>query len=161
MKPKVVLETGVAYGVISAYILMALNRNRQGILHSVDLPPLYSEADQFVGILIPDTLKSRWRLHRGISKRVLPSLLPTIVSQIDIFIHDSLHTYQNMHREFRLVASYLAPNWVVIADDVDQNLAFQEWVKANLPTFWCTIPEERKESLFGIALKINTTHYHQ
>jgi len=161
MKPRVVLETGVAYGVISAYILMALNRNRQGILHSVDLPPLYSEADQFVGILIPDNLRSRWSLHRGISKRVLPSLLPTIVPQIDIFVHDSLHTYQNMHREFRLIDPYLAPNWGVISDDVDQNLAFQDWIKKNPPTFWCTIREERKESLFGIAVKVKTRHYHQ
>ena len=40
LEPQVVLETGVAYGVSSAFILRALEENGHGILHSVDLPPL-------------------------------------------------------------------------------------------------------------------------
>ncbi|RMG03228.1 MAG: hypothetical protein D6735_08975 [Acidobacteria bacterium] len=71
-----VLETEVGYGVTSAFILKALEVNGHGTLHSVDLPPLGCDADQFVGILIPELLKYRWQLHRGVSRRVLPSLLP-------------------------------------------------------------------------------------
>jgi predicted O-methyltransferase YrrM len=40
ISPSVVLETGVAYGVSSVFILKALEVNDRGILHSVDLPPL-------------------------------------------------------------------------------------------------------------------------
>ncbi len=50
-KPAVVVETGVAYGVTSAFILKALEGNCYGLLHSVDLPPLGHDADRFVGIL--------------------------------------------------------------------------------------------------------------
>src|SRR5580658_507967 len=35
-RPRHVLEVGVSYGVSSAYLLRALERNRQGTLHSID-----------------------------------------------------------------------------------------------------------------------------
>src|SRR5260370_29875971 len=56
MKPSVVLETGVGYGVTSAFILKALELNRSGLLHSVDLPPLRHKAATFVAIFIPPLL---------------------------------------------------------------------------------------------------------
>jgi predicted O-methyltransferase YrrM len=40
MSPNIVLETGAAYGVTSAFIVQALEVNRKGTLISVDLPPL-------------------------------------------------------------------------------------------------------------------------
>src|SRR5215217_5027776 len=49
ISPSVVLETGVAYGVSSAFILKALEVNGSGTLHSVDLPPLRSEYERFWG----------------------------------------------------------------------------------------------------------------
>lgn len=152
LKPNIVLETGVAYGVTSAFILKALEMNRRGILHSIDLPPLVEKADQFVGILIPGDLKGRWILHRGVSTRVLPRLLP-MLGQVNVFIHDSLHTYRNMQLEFRLVTPYLSPKAVLIADDVERNLAFQKWVSKFTPIFSCVIREKEKEKLFGIALR--------
>ena len=149
LKPNVVLETGVAYGVSSAFILKALEVNGQGILHSVDLPPLGCEADRFVGILIPEKLKARWRLYKGVSKRVLPRLLP-LLDQVDMFVHDSLHTYRNMLREFQMVTPYLSRPSVVIADDVDGNLAFLEWADKTCSAFWATLHEADKQSLFGL-----------
>jgi hypothetical protein len=38
LKPNVVVETGIAYGVSTAFVLKALDVNRNGKLHSVDLP---------------------------------------------------------------------------------------------------------------------------
>lgn len=154
LKPENVLETGVAYGVTSAFILKALEVSGQGALHSVDLPPLGRYADRFVGILIPEDLKARWRLHRGVSKRVLPCLLPTI-GQVEVFLHDSLHTHRNMRQEFRLVTPYLSPRAVVIADDVDGNPAFREWMEMLRPEFWAVVKEREKESLFGIGIKVD------
>src|SRR5688500_12760767 len=37
-KPKVVVETGVASGISSAHILLALAANESGTLHSIDFP---------------------------------------------------------------------------------------------------------------------------
>ena len=51
-RPSVVLETGVCYGVTSAFLLKAIQVNGWGVLHSIDLPPLGKAADDFVGRLV-------------------------------------------------------------------------------------------------------------
>jgi hypothetical protein len=150
LKPAVVLETGVAYGVTSAFILKALEVTGHGTLHSVDLPPLGHDADRFVGVLIPKALKARWHLHRGASKRMFPFLLPRL-GRIDIFVHDSLHTYKNITREFQSITPYLARPAVVIADDVGDNAAFFNWVRDARPAFWSMLREVEKPSVFGVS----------
>lgn len=150
-KPSLVLETGVAYGVTSAFILQALATNGHGILHSIDLPPLEPGADQFVGAVIPERLKDRWCLHRGASKRVLPLLLEKH-GHVDVFVHDSLHTYKNISRELDTVTPHLASNAIVIADDVEGNRAFLDWVKRVKPAFWAIMEEKEKKSLCGVAI---------
>lgn len=150
-KPATVLETGVAYGVTSAYILKALEVNGHGLLHSVDRPPFEPDADQFVGFLIPEALKSRWRLHRGVSRRVFPRLLPQL-GPVDVFIHDSRHTYRNIDYELRAVQRHLAPRSVVMADDVDRNRAFHDWATRARPAFWATAHEPDKKGLLGVSV---------
>jgi Methyltransferase domain len=151
LKPSVVVETGVAYGVTSTFILKALAVNEQGHLHSIDFPPLSRDADGFVGILIPEPLKDRWSLYRGVSKRILPTLLQRL-QQVDIFVHDSLHTYKNIQRELQVVTPYLVRPAVVLADDVDGNAAFLEWTGTTSPAFWTVLPEQEKNSLFGVSV---------
>jgi hypothetical protein len=53
LRPRCVVETGVAYGVTTSYLLAALEANGGGVLHSIDLPPLARRADNYVGLLIP------------------------------------------------------------------------------------------------------------
>ena len=120
ISPSVVLETGVAYGVSSVFILKALEVNGRGTLHSVDLPPLRSEYERFWGTAVPEARKERWRLHRGSSARVLPRLLQEIRT-IDLFVHDSLHTCGNMRREFDTVWPHLRNGALLLADDVERN----------------------------------------
>lgn len=151
IKPNIIVETGVAHGVTSAFILKALEANGRGTLHSIDLPPLGKESDRFVGIIVPHDLRSRWQLHRGTSKRILTSLMPDVVA-VDVFVHDSLHTYRNMRRELEIVTPYLSPRAVVIADDVQGNAAFADWIAVRRPRFCATIREEQKESVFGIGV---------
>jgi hypothetical protein len=151
MQPEIVVETGVAYGVTTTFILKALQLNDKGILHSVDLPPLGRDTDKFVGFLVPKELKDRWVLHRGASKRILPRLLPQL-KEVDIFIHDSLHTYWNIKLELQLVTPYLSHFAVVIADDIQNNTAFQEWVSKSKPIMWLTFKQEKKDSVAGVAI---------
>ena len=40
LRPMRVVETGVCYGVTSAFFLQALRQNDRGTLYSIDLPPL-------------------------------------------------------------------------------------------------------------------------
>jgi hypothetical protein len=150
-RPSVVVETGVCYGVISSFILTALSKNESGVLHSVDLPPLARGAQAFVGILIPEGVRNRWQLHRGAVRRVLPGLLASL-GEVNMFVHDSLHTYSTMSFEFSMVGRYLAKDAVVIADDVAGNMAFSLWLKNAKARFSAVVRETDKESTFGVSL---------
>jgi hypothetical protein len=151
-KPKVVVETGVAHGVTSRFILHALEQNGVGELWSIDLPPLDKKANRFVGAVVPSELRSRWHLVRGATRRHLPKILDRFPSGIDIFLHDSLHTYRNMYWEFETAWQNL--NFLLIADDVEQNDAFHNFVSRVEPKAYCTVKERDKQAAFGVARKI-------
>lgn len=151
-RPSVVVETGVAYGVTSTFILRGLSQNGRGQLSSIDLPPLGREGNRHVGELVPFDLRSRWHLHRGVSRRLLPQILPSL-GEVDLFIHDSLHTYWNMKWEFETVWPFLSPGGFLIADDVRDNTAFAEFERRVEPEFSFVIREEGKDSLFGVLRK--------
>jgi predicted O-methyltransferase YrrM len=150
--PNVVLETGVAYGVTSAYLLQSLELNGRGSLWSIDLPPLGHSADDYVGFLIPPVLKTRWRLQRGSTRRVLPKLLPEL-DTVDMFIQDSLHTYQTVMDEIVAVWPRLRPGGVLIADDVGRNCAFKDFATRTDHAGSVVVQESSKNSTFGIILK--------
>jgi hypothetical protein len=151
-RPKVILETGVCYGVTSAFLLKALSINEEGELHSIDLPPLGRDTHAFVGKLVPPELRQRWALHKGTSRRLMRQLLPKL-APLEMFVHDSLHTYSNMRDEFALAWSYLGPGGVLVSDDIEGNSAFLEL--ANLPDVVASVvlKEAQKNSLVGIAVK--------
>lgn len=129
MRPDRVLETGVGRGVSSAYILDALARNDRGRLWSIDLPPLNPSWQSQTGAAVPDHLRSRWTYLRGASSRMLPRLLREL-GTIDIFLHDSLHTYANMSFEFTQAWPRLAVGGIVVSDDADCNGAFARFSDA-------------------------------
>jgi predicted O-methyltransferase YrrM len=150
--PEVVVETGVAYGVSSAFILRAMQENGRGTLHSVDLPPLRRRYERFWCIAVPNELRGRWRLHRGTSATVLPRLLGG-VSTVDLFVHDSLHTHRNMRREFEAVWPRLRNGALLLADDVERNRAFGElWQKG--PTLWRVVEDREVSPLHGRAAPV-------
>jgi predicted O-methyltransferase YrrM len=157
--PEVVVETGVAYGVSSAFILKALQENGRGTLYSIDLPPLRTGYEKFWGIAVPDELRGRWRLRRGSSARVLPRLLQEI-SKADLFVHDSLHTHRNMRHEFDTIWPHLRNGGLLLADDVERNRAFGE-LQRKAPTLWRVVEDREVSPLhgraapvtFGIAIK--------
>jgi len=76
MKPMTVVETGVAAGLSTSYMLYALEKNRRGELHSIDMPNYEAELikktpsylpeplsilppKKNVGFLVPENLKHR------------------------------------------------------------------------------------------------------
>ncbi len=150
LKPEIVLETGVAYGITSAYILRALQENGVGTLCSVELPPPGQRAEEFVGAAVPEDLKSRWKLYHGFSKQVLPKLLEE-VETVDVFVHDSCHTYRCMKREFETIRPHMRPGGMILADDIQFNSAFGELKERNL-AFQRFVEQADKQSLFGVAL---------
>lgn len=143
-RPEVVIETGVGNGVTSSFFLQALAVNGKGRLWSIDLPPLGAKS----GMLIPDALKSRWELSRGRTRKVLPELIRAL-GTVDVFLHDSLHSYWNMRFEFGAIWSALAESGVLLSDDVTMNRAFEEFVRSH-PNRFAAVSSN---PVFGVALK--------
>jgi predicted O-methyltransferase YrrM len=147
LKPRVMVETGVASGKSSALILRALERNNSGQLYSVDLPTYEERAapgddgllpmGRTPGWLVPEALKGRWTLRLGDARALLPALQDEI-GAIDIFFHDSLHTYEHMTFELSLAASWVRPGGTVMCDDVQDNEAFEEASRGCAPAVFGT-----------------------
>jgi hypothetical protein len=128
VKPKKIVETGVAHGVTSRFILEALNRNGDGHLWSIDLPPVERVWREQVGAAVGDAYKDRWSYIEGSSRRRLPDLLSRL-GEIDLFIHDSLHSERNVRFELDRAWAAITPNGAIVVDDVDANWGFQSFTQ--------------------------------
>lgn len=121
-RPTIVVETGVAQGVTTASILRALPAD--GHLHSIDLPVLDADEEDFVGRLVPDELRDRWTLHRGPSRALLPAVLREH-GPVDVFVHDADHSYAAQLEELRTVWSHLRSGGAALIDDVGNPAAIE------------------------------------
>ncbi len=129
LRPNLVVETGVANGVSSAYLLLALHLNGQGTLYSIGLDDAkYLPAGRSLGWVVPDWLRPRWKVMPGDSREILPKLLAQLKS-IDVFIHDSLHTYEHMIWEFRQAYPRLRSGGLLLSDDAGWNSAFSDFTR--------------------------------
>jgi predicted O-methyltransferase YrrM len=135
-RPVVVVETGVHFGRSSTAILAALHRNGEGRLISIDLPKAapavnadgrmdYShvEGAHEIGYLIPRELRDRWTLRLGDARELLP---PVLAEGIDLFLHDSDHSYTHQTFEYGLAWSALRPGGILASDDTDWSAAWPE-----------------------------------
>lgn len=158
LKPSVVIETGVFDGVSSAYILQALHKNRKGYLVSIDRPAvreIKGSTDEMhatylplgckPGWIVPQSLRDRWHLVLGSSKGHLEQVLSK-KREVDVFIHDSLHTYQNMMWEYKTVWPKISKGGYLCSDDIFCNRAFEDW---------CNMLDRkvRQKGSFGIIKK--------
>ena len=127
--PDHVVETGVSSGVSSAHILLALERNGHGSLHSIDLPirqkgtvlgaresPVSLPPGKKTGWAIPAPLRIGWDLHLGPSQQLLPVLVHSL-PKVDLFLHDDLHTPSHLAFELAAVRPKLPLGAVVLADN--------------------------------------------
>jgi hypothetical protein len=161
LRPHKVVETGVLHGVTSRFILEALERNGIGHLWSIDLPPLEPVLQDEIGVAVGDRFESRWSYVKGTSKRHLPDVISKL-GQIDIFIHDSLHSEQNVRFEVDRAFAALRPGGAIVVDDIDANWGFRTFTQAfsDHHSMICEAeplrPDLRrfnKKGLFGIILK--------
>ncbi|MBV8818309.1 MAG: class I SAM-dependent methyltransferase [Acidobacteriaceae bacterium] len=140
--PAVVVETGVFHGVSSTYILRAMELNGSGKLISIDLPATTEDVarestdrmqstllprGKGPGWIIPDSLRKRQELRLGDSKDLLPAVLQ---QPIDIFIHDSLHTFEHMDWEYRRAWPSIRAGGLLLSDDIFWNPAMHRFSKS-------------------------------
>jgi Methyltransferase domain len=152
LRPQTVVETGVARGVTSRFVLDALEQNGDGHLSSVDLPSTDPRFHSQIGIAVPERHRDRWTLVSGSSRQQLPGLL-TGLGEIDLFVHDSLHTGSNTRFELHQSWEVLRPGGAMLVDDVYQSLAFSQFV-ADVQPKWFVIGANADASYrFGVILK--------
>jgi hypothetical protein len=143
LRPAHVVETGVSSGVSSAHFLLALDRNRAGTLHSIDLPtrargPVLQPDESPVAL--PPGLSSgwsipfrspRWDLRIGPAQEVLPRLVEELPS-IDLFLHDDLHTPEHLAFELATIRPRLSRGAPVLADNT-------QWTGDAFPKFAASV----------------------
>ncbi len=139
MRPRQVIETGCFSGPDSAVLLQALHRNGEDHLHTIDLPARVGAFSQFganqglaegvaPGYLVPESLRSRWTLILGDVRDELDPLLRKL-GRVDLFFHDSHHSYSHMAWEFTTVWPRLVPGGLLVADDISWNTAFWDFAR--------------------------------
>ena len=125
LKPAKVVETGVANGHSTFFILNALMKNQNGRLYSIDV-------SNDVGSLISEDLKPYWNLYvlPKKNKKTLNQYLNKI-KPIDIFIHDSNHMYYWQMIEYESFLKNISSNGFILSDDVDSSYAFIDFCNKN------------------------------
>lgn len=123
LKPRVIVETGVHFGIGACVLCSALLRNGReghpGQYYGTDINPdagfLLTEPYSTVGkILYGDSLES----------------LKTI-PQIDLFINDSDHSADYERREYELVLPKLSPSAVLLGDNSHDTKALADFSAAH------------------------------
>ena len=143
------IETGGTPGKSTAFILRAMDRNQCGHLYTIDLPPgkvnnthlkateSYHEfmpSGALSGWVIPQCLRERHTQLIGTSREHLPSLLEQL-GHIDMFLHDSDHSYENMTWEFEVAYSAIDKGGLLLSDDVLANDSFSDFCISKGLTF--------------------------
>lgn len=131
VKPNIMIETGSFDGLSTAVILLAMAKNNKGTLYTIDLynPSLPKDIDAEPAWVVPDYLRDRLQLKKGTSAELLESVIEQ-VGEVDMFYHDSWHTYKNMMFEYQTVWTALRPNGLLMSEYLpDLNDAFKDFTK--------------------------------
>lgn len=114
-QPDHVVETGTHLGLGSCAIAAALLRNGHGRLTTIDVDPQ-------AGYLIGDKWATVVDRRTGSSVELLAEL-----TDVDMFLHDSLHTYDYETAELAAVEPNLSDDAIVLSDNAHESSALSDW----------------------------------
>jgi Methyltransferase domain len=152
LRPRVVVETGVAHGVTSRVILEALELNGHGHLWSIDLPAVDPSLHSEIGVAVPRSLRHRWAYLEGTSRSRLPALLAE-AGEVGVFVHDSLHTGRNVRFELEAIWPALSDCGVAVVDDIDHSPAFHSFTQAAAASNKVAATHQDEGGIWGVAVK--------
>ena len=168
LRPRIFVETGVLHGLTSGFLLQALEKNESGRLISVDYPSYFesgpSNQDGCNAVLPPgkepgwvvaERHRPRWNLVIGTSLEELPKLFGEL-QEIDMFCHDSEHTYDTMWGEMNLAWPMLKSGGALICDNIDNNSCFFDFTRrVHRQAIIFPAPDERPHERirFGVVTK--------
>jgi predicted O-methyltransferase YrrM len=130
VRPDFVIEVGVATGVVSSFVLAALEDNGHGELQSIDLPPMSMKLRGYVGAAAPNELRSRWVYHWGSSRRLLPKVFAQLKASASVFIFDADRSYESMCRDLKIAWDRLSTGGWIIVNTADLYAGFRDSASA-------------------------------
>ena len=120
------IETGVAYGWSSLALLLSLANRENGRLVSTDMPLIVRDSERYVGVVVPQELRTIWTLIDQPDREGLPRALREL-PEFDLCHYDSDKSYRGRLWAYPLLWQSLRPGGVFISDDIGDNTAFQEF----------------------------------
>jgi len=144
VRPRIIVETGGTPGKSSAFLLRALQRNEEGHLYTIDLPPPQTDQETVATAdshewrprlaesnwCVADSLRERQTLLRGRAQEILPKLLRQL-GQICMFLHDSDHSYEHFRWELEESYPFVRSGGYLWADDITTNPAWADFCAAH------------------------------
>ena len=148
---KFVVETGVGYGWSSLAILYALSKKNEAKgLVSIDMPYPSSKNNEYVGKVIPNSLKAKWKLIRLPDKPGIKVTIKNNLEKFDLAHYDSDKSVWGREYGYELLWNGLRKGGILISDDIENNLSFSRFIKRQKAKF--TVIEKDKKYI-GIAIK--------
>lgn len=117
VQPDHVVETGTDLGLGSCVIAAALLRNGHGLVTTIDTDP---GAGYLIGKPWSNVIDQRF----GNSLDILGG-----IANVDMFLHDSLHTYEHESAEFVTIEPNLAPGAIILSDNSHESPACAEFAE--------------------------------
>tara|TARA_Y100000739_G_C20613972_1_gene470648 strand:- start:802 stop:1632 length:831 start_codon:yes stop_codon:yes gene_type:complete len=156
LNKKVCLECGVSMGASSYAILKALDSQKEGKLISNDLPYLWiPNSIEKIGMLIPDELKTKWKLFIGDDKDNLPKIIKKY-GKFDFAHYDSNKSYEARVLFCNLITDHLSNDATIIFDDIVDNDHFYDFCKT-LDNSWKYFVLDDGSKFIGLLQKTNLT----
>jgi hypothetical protein len=141
LRPRDVIETGVAAGASTTFISAALIDNGTGNLYSIELPlnqvarvrhpdgAMFDWPRDGVAWAVPNCIRDRIGERHTLILEDVKTALPNLLSRIgevDLFFHDDLHEPHHMLLQYRLVWNHLSEGGFLVSDDINYSwLRFQ------------------------------------
>ena len=147
---KNILETGVAYGWSSLAILASISDKKDAKLISIDMPYPKLNNEDFVGIVVMDSLRDNWELIREPDRNGIKKALKKFGGVIDLCHYDSDKSYYGRMYAYPILWNALKKGGVFISDDIEDNMAFKEFVEIRNLNFAVTKSEDK---YIGIVYK--------
>ena len=104
--------------------------------------------------------RSNNKKKEGLDKHLMPELkqkgVPNVLKKInslDVFLHDSKHTYEHMTWEFKTIWQYLNPKGVLISDDTNWNNSFSDFCSEMKIDHIDLIRDKTSTGTFSISIK--------
>ncbi len=132
-RPRRVVETGVRPGYSTAWLLAALDANREGELTSLGPGPVSGRisgvSNVTVGQFVPPALRSRWTLALGNTEDRLRDILAA-ARGVDLFFYDNGPEAARARFELRAAWEALSERGILLAHHVDANTAWADFCRA-------------------------------